>query len=1192
MNDDTEPLDGREDNENLNSRSLHGGIVNTSSGSVANEHGVAAGERGVAIGNDVHGNVIVANDEANIFIVDSYANNGKSADNINFQLVEHNYLLQMQDWFYEMQRQPLVPDEEQILNLKAQIFVEPKFRVFELASRQEQKNKDGKLTSNITKLLMSTKNPVVVLGDPGAGKSTSLLKVMLSLIEDGIRKKTPRLPVYLRLGTFTQKISDENSVAIEFAKESLRKLGGHAIYIQAHLEKYLSEGRIVFLLDAMDEMPRDQIEKRFNAITRLRSFSGNKVIFACRKLDFPETFPFQRAVIQPFDHKQVKLFLRKTLGERGKYAGTEILSPANKLRDMAGNPFFLKLFALFYDENERLPNNRAELIQIYEDQVYKRAALRATMSDALDQQKLRLVLSRLAYMITISGRGVTFPIHEFKKRFLPMKPTEGEEQLKALIPIVDKVLDVAISERLLRIDHETSIHEKNDAYTADNYEVVSFHHHRLQEYYTAIYLNEAQPSIDWKNQFDDIWWQEILIMLFGISKNPNIYMNKLLQNIPRTPIVCQTLGQKLSDLFTSATDPDSTSVVNAMKELISLDPYQFYGITEPGRKYPSAPHVLLHLRNIGILPSDKPYPSEDDILHITHLQPEPDNNEFADHIRLWIETRNTILLDRIELGAECYRNALGKIDKEVASIFERILLNFSKCGNTWETVRAIQISGRIPGIDLYSIVEPPLISKGAWCRREAMAVVATYPSRPSVSKVPIGFILFLQFIKGELLTSIPKLFQIIIESPRLLWYVPGIIFLSSLSIVFVISPFISNYALLTHAPLEYRMANQLLGIEWTIWAFIITSLIAIITYILRVQFNIPLMRTTLLILSMYFAIPVLIKMLNDPLIVWGDSISFAEFNMLQLQERVFYMIKFAFGLTGTFLVSIVAIFAPQILEIAGIYVLATLSIVFLGTFRILKAPIIYIRELLSGDDYMTIVQTLISSFPLVFSILSLILALLILCLYKPVIALVMLALFACVNYLLMRPNLNRQNTLQPILMVGLFMVVSVFVFLVLKIKSPLNQSVVTTQVDLPILPSVQPLEGMRYFLRDKLPTTLVSIVGLVIFYLGMRYLFQWGDSTLRLAITQIQHLFGIKKHKWFSGFDFEIIKRTRDVDILRKAYILADDSDISTHEKIRLFRELLAASKSDWVRSVLYQEIAKNYRLSRQKQELQNREVI
>ncbi len=156
----------------------------------------------------------------------------------------------------------------------------------------------------------------------------------------------------------------------------------------------------MFLLDAMDEMPRDHYQERLESLSELRRQTPNKILFACRKLDFRESFPFLRANIQPFDWGQIRDFLRRTLGALGKTAAWEVVSPSYPLRHMAHNPFFLKLLSEFYKKYKRLPDSRAELLQAYEKKVFERAEGRKTFPRSVSLEDFNAVLARLAYLTT------------------------------------------------------------------------------------------------------------------------------------------------------------------------------------------------------------------------------------------------------------------------------------------------------------------------------------------------------------------------------------------------------------------------------------------------------------------------------------------------------------------------------------------------------------------------------------------------------------------------------------------------------------------------------------------------------------------------------------------------------------------------------------------------------------------------
>ena len=271
------------------------------------------------------------------------------------------------------------------------------------------------------------------------------------------------LPVYLPLGSFHEDLTRPREACLAFIRQSLDRLEGQALHIAKHLEEYLNKGRLVLLLDAMDEMPHKEIQRRFEALRALQSYHGNKIIFACRRLNFlepsastasSETLLYQRATIKPFDESQVRQFLARTLKDQAKPAANEVLSPNNLLRDMASNPFFLKLFAIFYREHHRLPTSRADLLREYEARILERAATRhggALLTDEQWSKSFRTILARLAYLITERGQGVFIPLSMFRAMFLPLEPHE-RARLAPFLEYIQSVLSTSIGENLLVLE--------------------------------------------------------------------------------------------------------------------------------------------------------------------------------------------------------------------------------------------------------------------------------------------------------------------------------------------------------------------------------------------------------------------------------------------------------------------------------------------------------------------------------------------------------------------------------------------------------------------------------------------------------------------------------------------------------------------------------------------------------------------
>ncbi len=865
--------------------------------------------------------------------------------------LEHNYLRELIQWFRDEKRDPLSADETEIIELKADI-IKPRYRLFAAAAGPQQESPDeGRITDDLVATLLKSKDPIVVLGEPGAGKSVSLSKVMLTLAREGLSQQAPKLPIYLRLGLFTRALTGGGDEMVEFARESLRGLGGHAKRIEKDLDRYLDQGRVVFLLDAMDEMPRGDFDERFEAVKKLNRLTPNKILCACRELDFQEDFPFLRARIQPFDRDRIKRFLRGTLSELGREAFKEILSPANRFRDMAHNPFFLKLLAEFYREYRRLPDSRAELMKVYEEKVFKRAGGRTTFPADLEPEALRAVLARLAYIITTSRRGVTIPSADFVAQFLPVAPSEGECRLKAYENKVEKVLEVAVKERLL---HAEPAPLQSGAGGSASGIVLSFHHHRLQEYYTAVYLEEFGAWPDWEGCIDDIWWRETLVMLFGITSSPAERMEALLRYVPARPLLCPDFGAALGHLLARLpTAPhvsyskrkrwsSSTEIGEA---LLEMDSSGFYGLHEVAKASENEAAFLNALSEAGVLTNEL-NPTSEEIESLLELSPEPDGRPLCESARKWLEGHNAVVLDRLELSVECYRNALSKMEgEEVARLasgnFAATLAAFSKDGNILEAVRAIQIAARLPGIDLYSVVEPALMSKDSWCRGEAVAAMAKYPLADDAHRRHTGFIIFLRFLKGDLFYPEPVPFlrsRSEISLPSRL--VIAFILLCFVSYLAAFSPFLIYAALWARFDSALSGPEGLLGIGGWVWlaAF---GFVVFPIYLAKARLNIPVLRASLLACSICLFLPTITQIVRET----PEGKVTSDDPVVRRQENARLTLEIAPELSKATALTGAMIALPQAVEVVGLSVIALVSSFLLGSIRILRAPVIYVKNM-------------------------------------------------------------------------------------------------------------------------------------------------------------------------------------------------------------------------------------------------------
>ncbi len=105
-----------------------------------------------------------------------------------------------------------------------------------------------------------TSRILLILGDPGAGKSIALRKLAKELLKEV--DATGRLPVYVNLkewATARQWSADLPPTVEEFRQFILRTLRSYSAFADQFLTEYfdrmLDHGRFFFLLDSFDEMP-------------------------------------------------------------------------------------------------------------------------------------------------------------------------------------------------------------------------------------------------------------------------------------------------------------------------------------------------------------------------------------------------------------------------------------------------------------------------------------------------------------------------------------------------------------------------------------------------------------------------------------------------------------------------------------------------------------------------------------------------------------------------------------------------------------------------------------------------------------------------------------------------------------------------------------------------------------------------
>ncbi|MBV9774321.1 MAG: NACHT domain-containing protein, partial [Gemmatimonadetes bacterium] len=358
-------------------------------------------------------------------------------------------------------------------------------------------NRKSKSIRNIVKLLLKrTTRPLVLLGDPGSGKTLTLQQAVVALATAEERRVFPRVPVYVRLGEFhvqgrAPTVGDVRKLVTATLPAPLRDW----------LPELEREQRIVVFFDGMDEMSRDGYGAHILALSEYAgTYDGtppSPTLFSCRIADFSPKFIHQRLVILPFGPSQVTAYLRSFVQAPQMVIDRTEWSQAKLARHIirgglaveATNPFVLWLLCLYLQHRHTWPGSRVALLRYFHEQNYDRK-IGERGDDNLPfppRDQAFAAWSRFAYLITERNRGPGIPFALLRD--------EG---------------DPAGSDEALRAGKRCGV--LKESRNGEEY-LVRFTHQRFQEYFAACYIQAERPSVDWLGKLDAPRWQETMLNL-------------------------------------------------------------------------------------------------------------------------------------------------------------------------------------------------------------------------------------------------------------------------------------------------------------------------------------------------------------------------------------------------------------------------------------------------------------------------------------------------------------------------------------------------------------------------------------------------------------------------------------------------------------------------------------------------------
>ncbi|WP_166443032.1 NACHT domain-containing protein [Phragmitibacter flavus] len=357
-------------------------------------------------------------------------------------------------------------------------------------------------TRSVTWEYALSRKRCVLLGEPGTGKTTLLRRWALNFCKDVSRGEQPTsIPVYFQLRDW----QDEHSASHALNQACFGSDGGSDS--KATMRSLCRAGRVVLLLDGLDEVPDSKRQVISDMISRLANDSPMiGIILSTRTASYKGDFQgFSHCLLRPFEDSHMLEWSYKKLYSHDRLSWHRFVRHLNELpqmKDAARNPFLLGLLVHFYRQNSVLPKDSANLLSSYVralsgewDMV--RGISRSSESWAAPGRKLSS-LCRLAFWLVDSNRS-DFSTEEFCSS--EIKYAERDISLHLLPALVEH------TGLLQCVDH----HRRS----------WKFSHRTLMELFAANYLVERADDVSslFVNRWANPTWRSIWVYACGLAQD-------------------------------------------------------------------------------------------------------------------------------------------------------------------------------------------------------------------------------------------------------------------------------------------------------------------------------------------------------------------------------------------------------------------------------------------------------------------------------------------------------------------------------------------------------------------------------------------------------------------------------------------------------------------------------------------------
>ena len=284
---------------------------------------------------------------------------------------------------------------------------------FDISNNDEELLSQDKRNSYDIVTTLEKYGRIVVLGDPGSGKSTSLKYLAHTICSHRIDSNGLQsyVPVLIKATEFAKYYNKTGRSLSEYVIDFNTKYG-------SLFSESLENNNLVLLMDGLDEI--NITYQRHAVVDKVNSFAAQypeiKIIVSSRIVGYKETrlcHRFFHFEVERFSDEQIMLFLKNWYSSVSSYSDNnpqKAFEEANSLFQsikqntsvykLARNPLLITIIALINYHGNKLPEKRASLYDISTTTLLDNwVKLRANHKNIIDKEILIELLAIVAFHI-------------------------------------------------------------------------------------------------------------------------------------------------------------------------------------------------------------------------------------------------------------------------------------------------------------------------------------------------------------------------------------------------------------------------------------------------------------------------------------------------------------------------------------------------------------------------------------------------------------------------------------------------------------------------------------------------------------------------------------------------------------------------------------------------------------------------